>query len=384
MWVGNIEGICKGFSCLERISLIRATVQMIDNQDLEVEEETGDDEAYVPYDIHAYPSDLTLKGIHEMWHSGDLIVPEFQRNFVWTIAQSSLLIESFLMGLPVPQMFLYVDDDNRSLVIDGLQRMMSIVFFMDGYFGDETIQGRKQVFRLTGLSERSPFHRKTFSELDDSNQRKLRGSVLRAINIRQIKPQGENTSVYHIFERLNTGGTPLKPQEIRNVVFRGNFVDILRDVNKDKNWRKLIGKSTFDRHQKDVELVLRVFSLAYGRQKYEKPMKEFLNNMMNDNKSGGTAAALEFPGTFKQACEVAVTRLPEKPFHLRGGRLNVSALDSVLVTILTNPAKLKADLGEAYKSLRDDKKFEEATYYGTSDVAVIKQRFEAAERHLIG
>jgi hypothetical protein len=353
------------------------------DDELEVEEESGDEEAYVPYEIHAYPSDLTLSGIHDMWHSGDLIIPEFQRNFVWTIYQSSLLIESFLMGLPVPQMFLYVNDENRSLVIDGLQRMMSIVYFLDGYFGDESIQGKKQVFRLVGLSEKSPFFKKTFTELGESDQRKLKGSVLRAINIKQINPRGEKTSIYHIFERLNTGGTPLKPQEIRNVVFRGGMVDVLRRANQDKNWRNLIGKSTYDRHQKDVELVLRVFALAYGLNKYEKPMKEFLNKTMLEHQSGDTRSLEEFAVVFPEICALAVERLPTKPFHLRGGRLNVSALDSVLATMITNRAKLRIDLADQYAELRKDKKFDDATYYSTSDVVVVKDRFDAAKRYLV-
>ena len=121
-----------------------------DSDELQVDGETEDTEAYVPYDITAYPSDLTLSVIHEMWHAGDIVVPDFQRKFVWTIHQSSLLIESFLMGLPVPQVFFYVDENNRNLVIDGLQRIMSLVYYMDGFFGDETIHGRKQVFRLDG------------------------------------------------------------------------------------------------------------------------------------------------------------------------------------------------------------------------------------------
>lgn len=352
-------------------------------EELQVDEEFQDEEAYVPYDIHAYPSDLTLSGIYEMWHAGDLVVPDFQRNFVWTINQSSLLIESFLMGLPVPQMFLYVDDDNRSLVIDGLQRMMSVVFYMDGYFGDESIQGKKQVFRLTGISEKSPFYKKTFEELNDSDQRKLKGSVLRAINIRQVRPRGEKTSVYHIFERLNTGGTPLKPQEIRNCVFRGKFVEVLRRANKDENWRKLIGKSTFDRHQKDVELILRVFSLSYGLQRYEKPMKEFLNKMMMENQSADTVQVKEFIKLFPEACRIAVEELPDKPFNLRGGRLNVSALDSVLSTILVYHGNLRDDLGVKYAELKANKGFDDSTFYGTSDVTVVKQRFEAAKRYLV-
>lgn len=355
----------------------------VEDSEFDVEEESGDEEAYVPYQIHAYPSDLTLAGIHEMYSSGDLLVPDFQRNFVWTIQQSSLLIESFLMGLPVPQMFLYVDDDNRNLVVDGLQRMFSIVYFMDGYFGDESIQGKKQVFRLTGLSDKSPFAKKRFSDLADSDQRKLKNSVLRAINIRQVNPRGEKTSIYHIFERLNTGGTPLKPQEIRNCVFRGVLVDQLRAANTDKNWRILIGKSNFDRHQKDVELVLRVFSLAYGLDKYEKPMKEFLNKSMLEHQSGATDACKHFVSAFSLACEVAVEKLPDKPFHLRGGRLNVSALDSVLATMIAYGPKLRVDLREGFSELVKDKKFDAATFYGTSDVSIVNDRFNAAKKYLV-
>jgi hypothetical protein len=135
------------------------------------------------------------------------------------------------------------------------------VFYLDGYFGSESLHGKRQVFRLTGLDDRSPFAGKRFVDLEESAQRKLRNAVLRAINIRQLDPKGEHTSIYHIFERLNTGGTPLKPQEIRNCVFRGGFVSVLRDLNSDANWRQILGKKAFDKHQKDVELLLRVFAL---------------------------------------------------------------------------------------------------------------------------
>src|SRR6185437_17118043 len=137
------------------------------------------------------------------------------------------------------------------------------------------------VFRLSGLDEKNRFYQKSFKDLEDSAQRKLKGSVLRAINIRQLNPKDEHTSIYHIFERLNTGGTPLKPQEIRNCVFRGGFQKVLKELNNDENWRAILGKNTLDKHQKDVELLLRVFSLFQSWESYEKPMKEFLNHAMD-------------------------------------------------------------------------------------------------------
>ena len=225
-------------------------------------DESLEDEFFISYDIATYPSDFTLPGIVEMWHNGDITIPEFQREFVWTINQSSLLVELFLLGLPVPPVFFYIDDENKNLVVDGQQRILSTVFFFEGFFGVENIQGKRQVFRLTGLNEKSPYYKKQYKDLSEIDQRKLRNTVLRAINIRQLSPTGENTCVYHIFERLNTSGTPLKPQEIRNVAFRGEFVSILRKLNLDPNWRTIMGKETIDKHQTDVELITRLFAFS--------------------------------------------------------------------------------------------------------------------------
>lgn len=351
--------------------------------ELEVDEVGEDTEAFIAYDIASYPSDLTLSVLAEMWKNGDIVIPEFQRNFVWNIDQSSLLIESFLLGLPVPQVFFYVDQDNKNLVIDGQQRLLSVVFYLGGYFGSESIHGKQQVFRLSGLDDRSPFAKKRFIDLDEAAQRKLKGAVLRAINIRQLNPKGEHTSVYHIFERLNTGGTPLKPQEIRNCVFRGGFATLLRELNNDENWRAIIGKATLDKHQKDVELLLRVFSLCQSSGKYEKPMKEFLNRAMDDNRAGTTQRVTWFTDRFKTATKRVVDQLGPKPFHIRGP-LNSSALDSVMCTIIENIDTAPDDLAERYKILRADEEFRAATFYGTSDVTVLQARFKVARKYLIG
>lgn len=350
--------------------------------ELEVDEVFEESEPYVTYDIASYPSDLTLSVLAEMWKNKDIVIPEFQRNFVWKIDQSSLLIESFLLGLPVPQVFFYVDENNKNLVIDGQQRLLSVVYFLEGFFGSESIHGKKQVFRLSGLDDRSPYAKKRFVDLDEASQRKLKSAVLRAINIRQLNPKEEHTSVYHIFERLNTGGTPLKPQEIRNCVFRGGFATQLRELNADSNWRKILGKETLDKHQKDVELILRVFALSQAWQKYEKPMKEFLNVAMDHNSSGTTQKVNWFAERFAHATKLIVQKLGSKPFHIRGP-LNTSALDSVLCTILENLEKLPDNLGERYAQLKADADFSNATFYGTSDVGVLHTRFNAAYKYLV-
>jgi hypothetical protein len=122
--------------------------------ELNVEEET-DEVPYVEFDISVSPSDPTLELLAQQIARDDIIIPFYQRKYVWKIEQASKLIESFLMGLPVPQVFLYVNEDDRLEVIDGQQRLMSVKYFMDGFFGDEDDKERKQVFKLKGLSERS-------------------------------------------------------------------------------------------------------------------------------------------------------------------------------------------------------------------------------------
>ena len=349
---------------------------------LEIDEELLDDEAYITYDIATYPSDFTLSGIVDMWNDEDIKIPDFQREYVWTIKQASLLIESFLLGLPVPPVFFYIDEQNKNLVIDGQQRILSTVFYFGGFFGSENLQGKRQVFRLQGLDERSPYHKKTFEELDDSSQRKLKSTVLRAINIRQLSPIGEGTSAFHIFERLNTGGTPLKSQEIRNVVFRGEFVNVLRDLNQNEHWRQILGNQKLNKHQVDVELVLRLFAFRNGSSEYEKPMKEFLNKAMKRNQSGNTTDVNDFRNYFPDVTSFIVDHLGEKPFHLRG-RLNTSALDSVFTITRQNFQRLPNDYTDRFRRLTQDDRFHELTTIGTTDTSSVKARFELVEQYLI-
>lgn len=353
-----------------------------DEDVLEVDESVEEEgEAEITFDIASYPSDLTLSVVYEMWKSGDIQVPDFQRNFVWKIKQSSLLIESFLLGLPVPQVFFYVDDENKSLVIDGQQRILSVVYYLDGYFGSESIHGKKQVFRLQGLAPSSPFFRKRFDELSDAHQRKLKSAVLRAINIRQLAPHGETTSVYHIFERLNTGGTPLTAQEIRNCVFRGGLLDLLGNLNRDRSWRKIVGKNNLDKHQKDVELILRVFALTYFFDVYEKPLKEFLNKSVARERDGDSARAKKFQDKFPSVAKTIADSLGTKPFHIRGP-LNSSALDAVFAVLMSARAT-PPDLKPRFRRLIADKIFEQTTFVSTSDASVVKLRLETARKYLL-
>lgn len=347
-----------------------------------LEFEQDEQEVLIEYDITTYPSDFTLNGLFKMWESGDITIPDYQREFVWSLKQSSLLIESFLIGLPVPPIFFYIDENNRNLVIDGQQRLLSVFYFFEGYFGSENEKGKRQIFRLSGLNPKNRYHNKRFVDLDDNDKRKLENSVLRAINVRQLAPKDQSTSVYHIFERLNTGGTPLKPQEIRNCVFRGEFLDKLRVLNSNIHWRSILGKKLMDKHQNDVELILRAFGLCYHLQEYEKPMKEFLSKISRKYQDGESTRINVFESSFMKATKLINDTLRDKPFSVRGP-LNTSIFDSVFCTTINNIDHIPSDFSDRYENLLEDPIFIDLTTLATTDAKVIKERFKYVKDRLI-
>jgi|APCry1669193181_1035450.scaffolds.fasta_scaffold34464_2 hypothetical protein len=238
----------------------------------EVTEESEEDEA-IPaskYEIFSYPADTTLKVYADQWKNEQLYVPPFQRNYVWDQTRASKLVESFLLGLPVPPVFLFKPTGGKKFwIIDGQQRIGSIVAFQRGIFAESK-------FRLKGVDAR--WLGKTFDELDESERFSLETAVLRAIVIQQTDPK-DHSSIYHIFERLNTGGLRLNAMEVRQCVYQSSFLNSLKEINTLQEWRDLLGLPKPDKRIKDVELLLRVIALFKDFEHYEKPMKGFLNGI---------------------------------------------------------------------------------------------------------
>ncbi|MEW6350356.1 MAG: DUF262 domain-containing protein [Thermodesulfobacteriota bacterium] len=354
-------------------------------EDIDLEPVVSEDEDYESsppqYDILTYPADFTLEVLHQKWKNKEILIPEFQRGFVWKQVQASKLIESFLVGLPVPSVFLYSERKTRHfLVIDGQQRLKSIFFFFEGYFGAEE-QGRRRVFRLTGLDSKSRFHGKTFEDLAEEDQRGFKDQVLRAFIVKQVDPE-DDTSMYHIFERLNTGGTLLANQEIRNCVYHGPFVDLIMRLNSVPAWRKILGKTVPDSGKRDLELVVRFLALR-DISAYEKPMKDYLSRFMNKNRNPSEEVVAETERRFREICEVVVSSLGEEPFHVRGG-LNVAVLDAVMIAFSENPEMVPEDIEQRYARLLEDKDFKDNTLSGTTDKSAIKTRFRRAREVLFG
>ncbi len=353
--------------------------------DLDLEPITSEDEDYesapADYQISTYPADFTLEVLHQKWKADEILIPEFQRGFVWKQVQASKLIESFLVGLPVPAVFLYSERKSQKFfVIDGQQRLKSIFYFLEGYFGPET-QGARRVFRLTGLSPDSLFNSKTFEDLRDEDKRRLKNAVLRSFVVQQLDP-ADDTSMYHIFERLNTGGTLLTNQEIRNCVYHGNFIGFLNQVNAVPAWRRILGKEALDTRRKDIELLVRFFAMR-DISAYKKPMKDFLSKFMRKNRDASAEVLAASREIFERTCDAVIASLSEKPFHVRAG-LNAAVFDAVMTAFSKHLDEIPVDVRDRYVRLIKDKNFDTNTRTSTTDVDTVKQRLSQAEKVLFG
>lgn len=351
----------------------------VDEHELNIEEE-NDESPFIEFDIAVSPADPTLELLANKVAKEEIIVPFYQRKYVWKIEQASRLIESFLMGLPVPQVFFYVNDEDQLEIIDGQQRIMSVKYFFEGYFGEADQQGRRQIFRLRGLSERSEYNGKTFDELIPRDQRRLKNTSLRAIHIKQLKPSLRNDSVFHIFERLNTGGTLLRPQEIRNAVYRGQIVQDLKLLNENLNWRTILGSPHTDKSQKDVEIVLRLFSLFENWDEYEKPMLRYLNYHMQEHKDFTSERATRFKERFPHAVKLVAEHLP-RPFRPRNV-INTAMLEGVMIALLEDTSISADQLTQRYQNLVSDDDFTKYLRGATTDTLIVKDRIRRAKELL--
>src|ERR1039457_761517 len=315
--------------------------------------EEEDDAQIDEYDITATPNDFNVITLYNFVESGAVRIPGFQRNYVWDLGRASKLIESLILGLPVPQIFLYETERNRFLVIDGQQRLMSVYYFIKQRFPkkekrselrtifDENGKIPENVvhddqyfenFRLK-LSETIPSQPNRFKNLsyatlaDYKTQFELR--TIRNVIIKQNSPQGDDSSMYEIFNRLNTGGINLKPQEIRTSMYHSPFYELLYRVNTSPQWRRLLRTPEPDLHMKDIEILLRGFAMLIDGPNYTPSMVRFLNRFSRkcEKHTPDQNAYLE---DLARSFLNASSRMPDDAFvNKRNRRFNIALYEAV-------------------------------------------------------
>ncbi|MEB5506600.1 DUF262 domain-containing protein [Burkholderia pseudomallei] len=333
------------------------------------------------YTITSYGADYPVDGLVKRLEQGDIVVPlfnmpagqdqqtvGFQREFVWTRPQCDRFIESLLLGLPVPGVFLVKEPSGRLLVLDGQQRLRTLQYFCGGL-----IQGKE--FALDNVQEK--WRGRTYKTLDVDDRRRLDDSIIHATIVRQDEPSDDLSSVYMIFERLNSGGTFLQPQEIRVALYHGKLAALLSSLNENEAWRALYGKKSA--RLKDLELILRFFALYHHAKSYRRPMKEFLNRYMASNINLQNVGEEALRPLFESTTGTIYKFIGVRAFRLKAA-INAAVADSIMVGVArrlaAGPVSNPEDFKTAYDALLQNAEYLKTSGRSTADEEFVRLRLE--------
>lgn len=363
------------------------------------------------YDITQSPNDFNVKTIFDYIERGVIAIPAFQRNYVWDIKKASALIESLILGLPIPQIFLYQETPSRFIVVDGQQRLMSLYYFLRRRFPH--ISKRPAIRRIVeeegAVPERiladdeyfsnfdlklpprvngpqNPYNGKNYATLGDA-QTTLDLRTIRSVLIRQNAPSDDDSSIYEIFSRLNTAGVVLTGQEIRTALYHSNLYRMLDRVNVNPTWRQLIALGEPDLHFKDLEFLLRGMAMLQRGGLYRPSMRRFLNLYSKESRSmtEGTAAFLE--ELFSEFFRVVHAADP-KAFFGASRRFNISIFEAVFTALCSDSAaageiRIPSVTAESIARLKGDPEFVRASQLRTAGKAEVEKRLTTARKYLV-
>lgn len=337
--------------------------------------------------IHTASGDLEIDSLHNKKKRGKLVLqPDFQRQYVWDAVKASKLIESAILQIPLPIIYLSEEKDRKEYVIDGQQRLTSFFSYIDGVFPDG------KPFKLSGLNVCSDLNGKKFSDLTDEHQDRIRYYKIRAITFQ--KDSSENLK-FEIFERLNTGSVQLNDQELRNCLYRGNFNVALKEMAEDLDFMFICGLKAPDKRMKDKELVLR-FSAFYHKTylNYKAPIRNFLNAEAMEKRDISEKELVELKAAFKNSCQIIRSAFGKNSFkrfykgkdgqpngYWEPKKFNTSLFDILMYSFA------KEDKNRVYQNLdsvkealvnlmTEDQEFIDSIELSTSSVQAVTLRFD--------
>jgi len=348
------------------------------------------------FSISSWGADLSFRELIDRYKDAELLKPELQRKYVWDKTEASRFIDSLLLGLPVPSIFLAKTKDEKLLIVDGYQRIMTVYDFVRGIFSTD-----EKVFKLT-RSERinERWRGKAFAELSDIEQRKIKNTTIHAIIFVQDRPVAGNTSLFQVFERINTSGRTLLPQEIRNCVYQGKLNSLLFELNTMQHWRDMFGLPTEDPRMRDLEFILRFFGLSSDTMRTEQKerisLKRFLNLFMDSHRNPTDDELATYRSRFTNAITFLHVAFGGTAFHNLSSthpdklvtKFNPTVFDSILIAtdfaLSHNHGRLPADAEATRRSLLSDEAYRAAITKETMRVASIRTRIGKATKMLFG
>ena len=344
-----------------------------------------DEDSKIPYEIpkevrkittQAY--DKSVSDIVRMIEDKDIrLDPDYQRNYVWDNKKASMLIESIILNVPIPVIYVSQEEDDSWSVIDGLQRLSSLKRFFDGKF------------KLSGLEILSDLNKSDITTLNPKALRMLKNGLLRVI---MITHDSNEEIKYDVFMRLNTGSVHLTEQELRNCLYRGTLNKFLKEVVQNQKWLALMGLKEPHKRMADREMVLRFLAIWKNWDNengvlngYKGRMKSFLNAFMNDHKEIKGQEANEWKRQFEVTVEKVYQVYGEYAFKRQGldgmreKTINRAIIDVIMLSATQHSMdELMANRDRIAKRFlemtNNDVEFRNSIKIGTSDTKVITSR----------
>lgn len=348
---------------------------------IEIEDISGEDRITSPFDptlIRVEPRPLTIDLMMARLREDEIdLAPDFQRKAgIWTNQAQSRLIESLLIRIPLPAFYVDATDDERWVVVDGLQRLTTLKRFIVD-----------QSLKLTGL-EFLPLDGKSYEDLPRSYQRRILETQITVFAITRGTPDEVK---FTIFRRINTGGKPLSAQEIRHALNQGKITRRLAALAKATEFQRAINWGVSDDRMEDRELVLRflAFALIPPAEYKAQDFDGFLNRAMQRMNQMSDAELDTMEVAFKRAMRAAAAIFEKDAFRKRYAvdqrrkAVNKPLFESWSVNLhrlsddeLTRLIQRKQAIREAFMRLmNDDRRFDDSVSQGTGDVAKVQYRF---------
>jgi hypothetical protein len=303
---------------------------------------------------------ITLSEFKTMWDEGDIeLNPDYQRDYVYTEKRASKLVESILMGIPIPTVYLSQEQNETYSVIDGQQRLTSFVKYLSNEY------------KLKDLQELTELNDLYFKDLDKEVQRKLKKCSLETIII--LKNSSELK--YEIFARLNQGAVSLKPQELRNCIYRGSFNNMIEDIAKtNKTFEILMAQE--NKRKTYQEQILRFFALrdfSGFKSSLLKTMNGYMASHQNDDADSIAKQKQLFNGTIdiiKQVLGNDAFFGYDRNKGIMISKFSGSIFDSIVVPfsmfnkhdIMQNADKIRNEINELKKN---NEEYKDYTYAAT-------------------
>ena len=299
------------------------------------------------YKIKHWVSNRSFGELIDMFENDEIIVPKMQRHFVWNSMQCSRLIESIILGLPIPPLFLLEVEDNRYELIDGFQRLTTLSNYVNGRPWDY-VKKEKDNTKASKLSSKvaEEIAGKTFDHLEQKYKTKIKRSTIPLIEFRQLDPQNLD-SKYLIFERINTGSIKLNAMQIRKSLSYGKFMESLYKIgNELSEFNKYFTHKSLQ-NDRNIEALLRIncfYSYFYDKD-YEierNGIKQILNQYCEKKKNDSIKK--EFVEKLKTALSIVDSSFDEnekfKKVERKGekyvfvGNINISIMESLICALI--------------------------------------------------